>query len=84
MNPGAPSRGSVWAMPAEVETQRGILIGTAGVTTPEKTAEASRRCYPGKCEDIEESMVVNWTTDPWATVGLPRCRPQSWRNIGRR
>jgi monoamine oxidase len=75
MNPGDPSLGSVWAMAEEVETRRGILIGTAGVTTPNKAAEAYRRRYPGKSEDIEESMVVNWTTDPWATVCLPAALP---------
>jgi monoamine oxidase len=75
MNPGDPSLGSVWAMAEEVETRRGILIGTAGVTTPEKAAEAYRRRYPGKSENIEESMVVNWTTDPWATVCLPAALP---------
>jgi hypothetical protein len=62
-------------MTEEVETRRGILIGTAGVTTPEKAAEACRGRYPGKSEDIEESMVVNWTTDRWANVCLPSALP---------
>ena len=75
MNPGDPGLGSVWAMADEVQSPRGILIGTAGVTTPEKAVEAYRRRYPGKSEDIEESIVVNWTTDPWATVCLPSPLP---------
>jgi hypothetical protein len=50
MNPGDPSLGSVWAMADEVETRRGILIGTALVTTPEKASEEYRGRYPGKSE----------------------------------
>jgi len=75
MNLGDPSLGMVWAMADEVQTQRGILIGTAGVTTPEKATAAYRRWYPGKSEDIEESFTVNWTTDPWAMTCLPSPLP---------
>ncbi|HWB52881.1 MAG TPA: FAD-dependent oxidoreductase [Tepidisphaeraceae bacterium] len=70
-----PSLNSVWPMADEVQTPRGILIGTAGVATPEKAVAAYRRQYPGKSEDIEESFVVNWTTDPWSAVCLPAPLP---------
>jgi monoamine oxidase len=66
---------TVWAMAEEVPTKRGILIGTAGVTNPEKAAAAYRRRYPGKSENIEASMVVNWTTDPWSMTCLPTALP---------
>jgi monoamine oxidase len=75
MTLGEPSLGTVWSMAEEVPTKRGILIGTAGVTNSEKASAAFRRRYPGKSEDIEESFVVNWTTDPWAMTCLPSALP---------
>lgn len=70
-----PSLGSVWSMAEEVPTARGILIGTAGMTTADKAVAAYRRAYPGPSEDIEESVVVNWPNDPWAMACLPTGLP---------
>jgi monoamine oxidase len=67
--------GMVWAMAEEVQTARGLLIGTAGVTTGAKAAAAYRRLYPGKSEDIEDCFTVDWTTDRWAMSCLPNPLP---------
>ncbi len=75
MTLGDPSLATIWEMAEEVQSSRGILIGTAGVTTGEKAAAAYRRLYPGKSEDIEECFTVDWTTDPWAMSCLPNPLP---------
>jgi monoamine oxidase len=75
INLGDFSLGSIWEMADEVPTARGILIGTAGITTPEKALAAYRRVYPGTSEDIEISKVVNWINDPWAMSCLPTGLP---------
>ncbi len=62
-----PDLHSVWSMAEEVNTPRRILIGDATpATSEEKTIAAFRKIYPGKSEDIEQALVVNWATDPWA------------------
>jgi monoamine oxidase len=65
----------VWAMAEEVRTPRGILVGDAEVTTPEAVAALFRRRYPGTSEDIEQSLVVDWTTDRWAMSCIPTSLP---------
>ena len=62
-----PDLHSVWSMAEEVNTPRCILIGDATPATSEgKTLAAFRKIYPGKSEDIEQALVVNWARDPWA------------------
>ncbi len=64
---GAPNLSDVWRMADEVETSRGLLIGTAQATTSaEEALEVFRKVYPGKLEDIEQALVVDWSRDPWA------------------
>ncbi|HEY7098940.1 MAG TPA: FAD-dependent oxidoreductase [Terriglobales bacterium] len=65
----------VWAMAEEVRTPRGILVGDAEVTTPDVVTALFRRRYPGKSEDIEQSLVVDWTTDRWAMTCIPTTLP---------
>ncbi len=56
-----------WRMAEEVETKRCILIGTAaGSTSAEEALAAFRKYYRGKSEDIEQVVIVNWATHPWA------------------
>lgn len=69
------SLGMVWSMAEEVATKRGILVGDAPPTTPGKAEAAFRRRYPGRSEDIEQTLIVNWTTDPWATSCIPTSLP---------
>lgn len=69
------SLGMVWSMAEEVPTRRGILVGDADPTTPETTQAAFRRQYSGHSEDIEQTLIVNWTTDPWAPSCIPTSLP---------
>ncbi|MBZ5591527.1 MAG: FAD-dependent oxidoreductase [Acidobacteriia bacterium] len=62
---------SVWRMADEVDTPRGLLIGTAPIGSAEKALAAFRKYYPGRSEDIEQSLAVDWTHDPWASCCLP-------------
>ena len=62
---------SVWRMADEVKTQRGLLIGTAPLGSAEEALAAFRKHYPGGSEDIEQSLAVDWTHDPWAMACLP-------------
>jgi len=62
---------SVWRMADEVKTQRGLLIGTAPLGSAEQALAAFRKHYPGGSEDIEQSLAVDWTHDPWAMACLP-------------
>src|SRR5205814_6150748 len=54
-----------------VETERGLLIGTAPIGSAEKAIAAFRKYYPGHSEDIEQALAVDWTHDPWAMGCLP-------------
>ncbi len=65
---------SVWSMADEVPTGRGLLIGTAPLGSAEKALAEFRRNYPGRSEDIEQALVVDWTHDPWAMSCLPVSR----------
>lgn len=56
-----------WAMADEVNTRRGILIagGQAG-TTPAQALAAFMKVYPGKSADIEQTIIHDWSKDPWS------------------
>ena len=67
---------SVWAMGDDVPTERGLLIGTAqGSLTANKALSVFRRYYPGKSEDIEHAMVLDWSRDRWAMT----CEAMNYR-----
>jgi monoamine oxidase len=71
-----PSFDSVWAMAEDVHTPRGLLIGTAqGSLVANKALSIYRRYYPGKSEDIECAMVLDWSRDPWAMT----CEAMNYR-----
>jgi monoamine oxidase len=62
----------VWRMADDVDTPRGLLVGTAQGSTPADKALATfRRVYPGKGDDIEQAFVVDWGRDPWAMACEP-------------
>jgi monoamine oxidase len=72
MEIGESTLHQVWRMADEVETQRGLLVGTAdGLTSAEDALATFRRHYPGKSEDIEQALVVDWARDPWAIACEP-------------
>ena len=52
-------------MPNEVETPRGLIVGTAqpGVTA-EASLKAFRESYPEK-DTIEYARIIDWSKDPW-------------------
>ena len=59
----------VWSSAQEVQTTRGLMLGTAsGAGTAERAVETFRKFYPGKSEDIEKTHVVVWALDPWASA----------------
>jgi monoamine oxidase len=62
---------SVWSMADEVNTSRGLLIGTAPLGSAEAALAAFRKFYPSSSEDIEQALAVDWTHDPWAMACLP-------------
>ena len=66
--PEAPLN-SVWAGADEVNTPRGLLLGTAsGAGTADRALATFRKYYPGRSEDIEKAHVVVWSLDPWASA----------------
>ena len=64
-----PELNHVWATCDEVETPRGLIVGTAtGPQTPERALAAYKRLYPGKQLDVEKARAVVWATNPWASA----------------
>ena len=67
MDIGDAQLASIWPTGDDVETERGLLVGTSpGMTPADAAVAAFRRVYPGKSEDIEHTGVVDWARDPWA------------------
>ena len=63
----SPLLGPLWAMAGEVPTERGLMIGTAQAGVSASAAlGVFRRNYPGKSEDIDTSLCVDWSRDTWA------------------
>ena len=52
----------------EVPGERRILLGTAGKgdVTADEALGVLRKHYPGKAPPIEQALVHNWASDPWA------------------
>jgi monoamine oxidase len=66
----------VWTTCDEVETPRGLIVGTAtGLQTPEAALAMYRKRYPGSSEDVEKAHVVAWASNPWASA----CETTSYR-----
>ena len=76
MEIGDPKLESIWPMADELETARGLLVGTAQGRTPASAALATfRSAYSGKSEDIEHATAIDWAQDPWAMA----CETLSYR-----
>lgn len=59
----------VWSTCDEVETARGLIVGTAsGAGTADAAAAAYRKHYPGPSVDIEKADAIAWATNPWASA----------------
>jgi monoamine oxidase len=70
-----PKLEHVWRMADEVDTKRGLIVGTAGgFTTADDALATFRRYYPGGADDIEQAFVIDWAKDPWAMA----CEPVSY------
>jgi len=64
---GEPRLNDAWPMSEDVATERGILESTvAALTTPEEATSTYRKYYPGRSEDIEQTICHDWSRDPWA------------------
>lgn len=60
---------SVWATADDVQTSKGLLVGTAqGPGTPEAALAVFRKLYPGRSEDVEKGRAVVWSTNPWSSA----------------
>src|SRR5439155_1209583 len=56
----------IWRMADDVDTRRGLLVGTAdALTTGDVALKTFRQYYPGKSEDIEQALVFDWSRQPW-------------------
>ena len=56
----------IWRMAHDVDTRRGLLVGTAdALTTGDVALKTFRQYYPGKSEDIEQALVFDWSREPW-------------------
>ena len=59
----------VWSTCDEVDSARGLLVGTAtGAGSPEAALASYRKHYTGPSEDIEKSQVHVWLKNPWASA----------------
>ena len=66
----------VWRTGEDVQTSRGMLVGTAsGAGTADRALATFKKFYPGRSEDIEKAHVVVWALDPWASA----CERTSYR-----
>jgi monoamine oxidase len=87
--PPDPRLNELWSMAEEVETPRGILLGGAQAGVPASSSlEAFRKLYPGKSADIEQTIVHDWSKDPWAgmcerTAYKPGQLAQFWPEAAR-
>ncbi|MCU1294022.1 MAG: protoporphyrinogen oxidase [Bryobacterales bacterium] len=61
-----PDLEHVWSMADDVETGRGLVVGTARPGTKAESAlSAFREVYPQSKDTIEHAMVIDWSRDPW-------------------
>jgi monoamine oxidase len=88
MEVGTPEIADIWAMAEDVKTPRGLLIGQARSSSIDASLTKYRQIYPGKSEDIEQALIVNWTLDPFAGSCLPLALgpgelPKFWPEVTR-
>ncbi len=62
-----PALRELWRMAEEVATPRAVLVATAinGASAAD-SLRTFRRLYTGKSENIELSLIQEWSEDPWA------------------
>ncbi len=66
---GDPALNGIWTTCDEVETPRGLILGTAtGMHSAEAALASFRKRYPGASEDVEKAHVVAWAANPWASA----------------
>ena len=66
---GDPALIHAWSTGEDVDTTRGLVVGTAeGAGSADAALKAYRRHYPGKSEDIEHTDLVVWAANPWASA----------------
>ena len=59
----------VWSTCDEVDTPRGLLVGTAtGAGSPDAALASYRKHYTGASEDIDKAQVHVWLQNPWASA----------------
>ena len=59
----------VWSTCDEVDTSRGLIVGTAtGPQTADAALATFRKRYPGRSEDVQKARVHVWATNPWASA----------------
>jgi monoamine oxidase len=65
---GEAALGDIWHSADEVPGDRAILLGTVhGKTTPAEALAVLNKRYPGKNRPtVEQTLVHNWTADPWS------------------
>lgn len=61
-----PDLEHVWSMADDVETARGLVVGTAqpGVKA-DRALAAFREFYTQSNDTIEHAMIIDWSRDPW-------------------
>lgn len=66
---GEPSLNHVWSTCEEVDTARGLLVGTTtGAGSAERALATFRKLYPGRSEDVEKADAVVWSANPWSSA----------------
>ena len=66
---GDPELNHVWSMCEEVDTSRGLIVGTAtGPQSADAALAMYRKRYPGTSEDVEKAHVHVWATNRWASA----------------
>jgi monoamine oxidase len=69
MEIGDPALNHVWSTCDEVQTGKGLIVGTAsGIGSPDAALASYRKHYSGRSEDVEKSQVHNWATNQWASA----------------
>ena len=59
----------VWSTCDEVQTARGLIVGTAtGAGSPDAALASYRKHYTGKSEDVEKAQVHVWVANKWASA----------------
>lgn len=66
---GDPELNHVWSTCDEVDTTRGLIVGTStGPQSADGALAMYRKRYPGRAEDVEKAHVHVWATNPWASA----------------